>query len=411
MSTPNDDVADDIQKEAELDKAAETGKGAQEPTEKQVAKSEFNKKFAPPPEMINPKIKREEADGKPAADAADGDGKTGEPKQPFIKKIIGEKQAAEERASALEKEKVALEAQIADLTKKSEATSNPVKEAEYEARIKETESKLAEANKREGELSTLKKRLSAYDLQYDDEFQDKFIKPLEAGFSAINGIIGNDKTKLHHLQNAVQKFGGAIGVVGDDANAARQEAYELLDAITEDMPRMAQTQFSGLMEEVFGLMKQQKVALANPENSREYLAEERRKENARQAERMHKQWESEYKGVEVDGIPQVEDLEDAAKKLGIDYDTSEDEKYAQAAYTPEADRKKTVKILRQGSQFRRAVAVAKVLEAKLAEARETIAALRGAGGGGGSGGSGSASDKKPTRAEFNARFRPPAGVR
>lgn len=407
MSAQIDDVEADIEKQDALDK--ETPKQEEKIDSKGESKSDFNKRFSPPPEMMNPKIKRDEV--KTGDPKKDEEVKAGEHKQPFIKKIIGEKQAAEEKATSLEKEKADLQAQIVTLTAKAEGTENPAKEAEYEARIKVAEGKLAEANKRDGELSTLKKRLSAYDLQYDDEFQERFIKPLEKGFSAISGIIGNDKGKAHHLQTAVQKFGGAIGVVGDEANDARREAYELLDAITEDLPRMAQTQFSGLMEEIFGLMKQQKVALANPENSREYLAEERRKENAKQAARLHEQWEAEYKGADIGALPVVEDFDEVVKKLGIDADTSEDEKYAKAAYTPEADRKKTVQILRQGSQFRKAVAIAKVLQAKLDEAKETIAALRGAGGGGGSGGSGSTNGAKPTRTEFNKRFSPPAGVR
>jgi len=393
MSAQIDDVEEDLEKQAELDKQPEGGK---QPDAKHEAKHEFNKQFAPPPELVNPKIKREEP--------------TGEPKQPFIKKMIGEKQAAEQKASALEKEKADLEAKIADLTKKAEGTSNPAKEADYEARIKEAEGRLVQANKALDELPTLKKRLAAYDLQYDDDFQEKFVKPLEVGFREISTIIGNDKQRAGILQKAVESFGKSLSVQGEESNEARREAYELLDAVIDELPSMAKSNFSGTMEEIFGLMKRQKAALANPEGSREYLAEQRKQEMARQSDRLLKQWESDYNSVEVGGLPELEDFAEVAKKIGIEADTAEDERLARAAYTPQADRVQTVRILRQGAQFRKAVAVASVLSHKLKEANETIAALRGAGGGGGSSGGASGGEKKPTREEFNRKFAPPPGV-
>lgn len=339
-----------------------------------------------------------------------------------VPKILEDKRNAEKKAMELEAKvkeydtKVAdYETKIGDLQKRidsGELSSSKVQE--YEAKISKMETDLAKDKESlVNENSTLKRKLSAYDLAEDPEFAERFINPVIQSHAVATSVLGDNEQNLQGLHKALLANAAALSAsTPQEKQRAENERDAILSDIAGGLSSFASNRFTSAMNEYISLSEKHKTALRNHEQTAQQIREDMKKEGDRRSAEFVATWGRTYEAIEStyeeDTTLSKEDIA-KAKDLGLADPLQELEKYSTVAKKTirgQSQMMEAVDLIHRGRAFAAVATKLKVRDAQLKDAMKLIEKLQGGGtrGGDSSGSDNSSSGDKQTRADFHKRF-------
>jgi hypothetical protein len=338
-----------------------------------------------------------------------------------VPKILEDKRATEkerdEYKSKVEKyeteEKPAIEKKIAELEAKIAKGVSEEKEAEYNNKITDLETKMKEredslVNENQG----LRQRLAFYNLQEDPDFIEKYVSPVKKAYSDAFEVLTTDRQR--------SAFRQALAINGQvlRAQTLMSERDEALDAVASDLKGFPSQRFTAAVTQYLNASVDHAKAMQNHEATTTEIRQQAqlRADKAR-AERLDS-WDRTYKVTkqqyEKDEKLSAEEQK-LAKELGIDVESElkKDDLLASKTVLGKSSMTDAIDIIHRGRVYNVQKARIQILEKQLADREAVITKLRGSGTEGGSKateGNGSGQKKettKPTREEWQRKFSVP----
>lgn len=344
-----------------------------------------------------------------------------------VPKILDEKRQAEkdrdEYKAKLEKyekeEKPAIEQKIKALEEQIEKGVSSKKEAELTGKITELESTLKEredslVNENQG----LRKRLAFYNLQEDDDFKEKYVRPVQEAYSEAVEVLTDDRQKAA-LRQALAINGQVLRARDpEEKSKLTRERDDFLNQVAEDLKGISSQRFVGAITRYITASQEHAKAMQDHEvTTAEIRQQAQQKADRARAERLAS-WDKTFKVTQQqydDETKLSPDEVKLAKELNLDVDSELTKANLIASQTVlgKSSMLDAIDMIHRGRVYSVQKVRIQILEKQLKDRDEVITKLRGAGTEGGNktsegGGSGKKTEnERPTRAEWQSKFRPP----
>lgn len=237
------------------------------------------------------------------------------------------------------------------------------------------------------EISELKSRLSFHDLASSDDFQSRYIKPIQESYVAARDVLGDDPGLQSTFQRAIAaNVAGFSATTAEERAAAIKERDEAFEEISESLSSFKQVRFADQIVAYMKATQAHSDALVNHEETKREITRTAKQKEAEARSQFLKTWQNSYKEQDEvishdSSIP--DEVQSYMKEKGIRFDISRDEAIALAA-TQQSDEQASVddmnRLIVQGKQFKKMQAHLKALGEMLKEKDEYIRKLKGSSG-------------------------------
>jgi len=331
-------------------------------------------------------------------------------KPSYVKTLEAEKeQIAKERDALTEKIK-GFEQQLAS-AKKPEEIDALLKERD--TAIADRESQLKKLSE---EVSTLKNKVTLYDLTEDPDFIQTYVEPINRASVEVMEIIEGNQPLIDKLTQ-VATLNNAWLSAGNDMEKRRRfqdQRDMLIGEISEEVPTFRKDMFLSSMRDMISLSRKRADAINNHAETFSRIQENRKSIQAEAARKTAEVWNGAFSEVSTtieSEIAPPETVRTFMETNKISDDNAIDENIASSAIKDGAkdyQPKDVARILKQGAAYKKLKAQNEALLKMLAEKDETLKELRGAG----TSGEMTAGSKKTETAEeglssFFGRFKAP----
>lgn len=357
--------------------------------------ADFLKRFAKNPDGSD--IQPTEAGDAPedvVEDVIDSDNEEKKPliqpekKKPgFVQKQIEENKRLKEELEKFKSEEVpkytSKIAELEELVKNSQTTQEA---NHYQEQLNQANDAKAELESQlTKEIQELRQRVEFHDITQSQDFQDKYIAPIQQSYTEAKDIVGDDPQLIAIFNRAVAANAASFSAQTEESRKeAISEKNEAFKELTNSLDTYNQVRFVDAVKNFEKATQAHSNAVLDWQTTKNELTRKAKEKEVETRSKFINTWRDSYKRQmeEVDSeISIPEDIAHYMKEKSITFDTAKDDAIALAA-TQQSEEPASVddmnRLIHQGRNYKKLQALVKAQAEMLKEKDDYINKMKGA---------------------------------
>lgn len=311
-----------------------------------------------------------------------------EKKKPgFVQKQIEENRRLKEELEKFKNDEIPKYttkiAELEELVKNSQTTQEANHYQEQLNKANEDKAELeAQLSK---EIQELRQRVEFNDITQSQDFQDKYIAPIQQSYFEAKEIVGDDPQLLAMFNRAIAANAASFSAQTEEAKReATREKREAFQELTNSLDTYNQVRFVDAIKDYEKAANAHYNALTDWQATKAELTRKAKEKEVETRSKFINTWRDSYKRQmeEVDKeIVISDDISNYMKEKSISFDTTKDDAVALAA-TQQSDEPASVddmnRLIHQGRNYKKLQALVKAQNEMLKEKDDYINKLKGA---------------------------------